>query len=62
MVARGAMFEQTERLAQLARDVDLSVAEAALAAFESPADFSAIMGETEASLARFKDKLPPCPL
>ena len=59
MVARGAMFEQTERLAQLGRDVDLSVAEAALAAFESPADFPAILGETAASLARFKDKLPP---
>ena len=59
MVARGARFENGARLAQLGRDVDLSVAEAALAAFDSPADFPAIMGETEASLARFKDKLPP---
>ncbi|MCH7694330.1 MAG: hypothetical protein IID50_12885, partial [Proteobacteria bacterium] len=59
MVARGARFENGARLAQLGRDVDLSVAEAGMAAFDSPADFLAIMGKTEASLARFKDKLPP---
>ena len=59
MVVRGAMFEQRERLAQLGRDVDLSVAEAALAAFDSPADFLAIIAETEASLTKFTNKLPP---
>ena len=59
MVARGAMFEQRARLSQLGRAVDASVAEAGLAAFDAPADFLAIMAETEATLGTFKDKLPP---
>ncbi|MFQ5765968.1 MAG: hypothetical protein ACE5GT_13690, partial [Rhodospirillales bacterium] len=59
MVARGAMFEQRERLAQLGRDVDASVGNAAMAAFDAPADLFAIIAETEASLAKFTNKLPP---
>ena len=59
MVARGAMFEQGERLAQLGRDVDLSVGDFAMAAFNRPADFPAIIEEMEASLDRFENKLPP---
>ncbi|MEE8222954.1 MAG: hypothetical protein V3S59_01520, partial [Alphaproteobacteria bacterium] len=59
MVARGAMFEHGARLAQLGRDVDASVAEAGMAAFDAPADFLAITAETEASLVKFKNKLPP---
>ena len=59
MVARGAMFEQGERLAQLGRDVDLSVGDFAMAAFNRPADFPAIIEEMEAALDRFENKLPP---
>ncbi|TDI60199.1 MAG: hypothetical protein E2O94_02000, partial [Alphaproteobacteria bacterium] len=59
MVVRGARLENGARLAQLGRAVDASVAEAGMAAFDAPADFLAIMEETEASLARFNDKLPP---
>ncbi len=59
MVVRGAMSEHRIRLAKLGHEVDASVANAAMAAFNSPADFPAIIAETEAKLARFKDKLPP---
>ena len=59
MVVRGAMSEHRIRLAKLGHDVDASVADAAMAAFGAPADVFAIIAETEANLARFKDKLPP---
>ena len=59
MVARGAMSEHRIRLAKLGHDVDFSVADAAMAAFDAPGDVFAIIAETEASLAKFKDKLPP---
>ncbi|MCH8927019.1 MAG: hypothetical protein IH924_12940, partial [Proteobacteria bacterium] len=59
MVVRGAISEHRIRLAKLGHEVDASVTNAALAAFNSPGDWPAIMEETEARLARFKDKLPP---
>ena len=59
MVARGAKFEHGARLSQLGIEVDAAVRNLALAAFNSPGDWPAIMEETEARLARFKDKLPP---
>jgi hypothetical protein len=59
MVARGAMSEHRIRLAKLGHDVDFSVADAAMAAFDAPGDVFAIIAETEANLARFKNKLPP---
>ena len=59
MVARGAMFEQGARLSQLGHAVDFSVGDFAMAAFNRPADFPAIIEEMEASLDRFENKLPP---
>ncbi len=59
MVVRGAMSEHRIRLAKLGHDVDAAVADAAMAAFGAPGDVFAIIAETEANLARFKDKLPP---
>ncbi len=59
MVARGAKFEQGARLSQLGIEVDAAVRNLAMAAFNSPGDWPAIMEETESRLARFKDKLPP---
>ncbi|MCH7958424.1 MAG: hypothetical protein IIB63_12815, partial [Proteobacteria bacterium] len=59
MVARGAMFEQGARLGQLSLVVDFSVGDFAMAAFNRPADFPAIVEEMEASLDRFENKLPP---
>ena len=59
MVARGAKFEHGARLSQLGIEVDAAVRDLAMAAFNSPGDWPAIMEETEARLARFKDKLPP---
>ena len=59
MVTRGAKFEHGARLSQLGIEVDAAVRNLALAAFNSPGDWPAIMEETEARLARFKDKLPP---
>jgi hypothetical protein len=59
MVVRGAMSEHRIRLAKLGHDVDAAVRDLAVAAFNSPGDWPAIMEETEAKLARFKDKLPP---
>ena len=59
MVARGAMFEQGARLGQLSLAVDFLVGDFAMAAFNRPADFPAIIEEMEASLDRFENKLPP---
>ncbi|MCH8214701.1 MAG: hypothetical protein IIC54_11620 [Proteobacteria bacterium] len=59
MVTRGAKFEHGARLSQLGIEVDAAVRDLAMAAFNSPGDWPAIMEETESRLARFKDKLPP---
>ncbi len=58
MVARGAMFKQRARLSQLGHAVDFSVGDVAMAAFNRPADFPAIIEEMEASLNRFENKPP----
>ena len=59
VVARGAIFEHDARLNQLGGDVDRTIGDHALAAYNRPADYLGILAEAEARLARFKDKLPP---
>ncbi len=58
-VARGAMFEHEARLNQLGRDIDQTIGDLAMAAFNRPADYLAILAEGEAVLDKFKNKLPP---